>query len=98
MTTYADIRAALDQAEAAGLPVPDVDLYWHQATSEVARAVVAAYPDHTWSAHAAGATEWVASRSGHVDLTAYLPAVVPELSASTRAEAVLQAAREQVSA
>jgi hypothetical protein len=92
-TTYADIRAAVDAAEAAGLPVPNVDLRWH-AADEFATDIVRAFPDLSWVARQSGRTEWVDGRHGMVEVYAFLTDAAVAGQAKVRAAAVIKAARE----
>lgn len=90
MTTYDEIRAALDAAESAGLPVPSVDFDWHDMSDDQATTIARAFPGWGWEAHAGGHSEWIgASRSG-LDLTAFIAKANPD--EPIRAKAVLAAA------
>lgn len=70
--TYASVRAVLDAAEAAGLPLPLINFGWHGVSDDTALTVVHTYPDATWRTAASGSSEWLTARVGGIDLTAYL--------------------------
>ena len=86
MTTYAAIRQALATAEWAGLPVPSVEIFWHNADDETARAVIDAFPGD-WYAKSSGRHEWL--RNGH--MVVFLPDRDLPFIPTERAEAILAA-------
>lgn len=90
MTTYDEIRAALDAAESAGLPVPSVDFDWHDMSDDQATTIARAFPGWDWEAHAGGHSEWIGASRGGLDLTVFIAKANPD--EPIRAKAVLAAA------
>lgn len=61
-TTPEQIPAMLDVLNTLAtvdLPRPRIECTWSGATDDDIRAVMAAFPDANWTAHAGGSSEWV---------------------------------------
>ena len=66
------MRGVLDTLATVDLPRPRIECTWSGATDDDIRAVMAAFPDANWTAHAGGSSEWVTCCVGRaVSLTVF---------------------------